>query len=57
MEQGKENLSFRVNHTTAEALKRAAQREYCSVAAVVRRAVAQHLEKLQQPEHEEDPYP
>ena len=38
-------LSFKADPKMAQALQRAAQKDFCSVAAIIRRAVAGHLQK------------
>jgi uncharacterized OsmC-like protein len=37
------NFTFQVNEKMAKALKETAKKEYCSIGAVIRKAVASHL--------------
>jgi len=39
------SVTFQVDETTAKALKQAASQEFCSVGAVIRRAVHAHLQE------------
>ena len=39
------NVTFQVDEAMAEALKEAASREFCSVGAVIRRAIYNHLQE------------
>lgn len=43
------NLTFQVDEAMAEALKEAASREFCSVGAVIRKAVYTHLQEYVDP--------